>query len=140
MELISRFIYLIGILNSILVPHNLEQYGFNPNIPIKVSWYGEPFHGRRTASGEIYDMNNFTCASPRLPFNCLVTLRHDYEYITVRVNDRGPYAVDSLGRVIYPLIPNPIRRLDLSMSAFKYITNDLGLGIAEVYIVSIIER
>lgn len=140
MDLLSRFIYLVGILYSIFVPNNLEDYGFSPNIPVKVSWYGEPFHGRRTANGEIYDMTKFTCASPRLPFNCLVTIRHGYEYITVRVNDRGPYAVDSLGQVEYPLRHHPIRRMDLSMAAFKSITGNLEMGITEVTIISIIER
>ena len=140
MELISRFINFIEVLYLVFNPINIESYGFRQDIPIKVSWYGQPFHGRRTANGEIYDMTKFTCASPRLSFNSLVTLRCNNEYIRVRVNDRGPYEVDSIGMARYPLQPHPIRMLDLSMAAFKQLTNNLGLGIAEVYIISIIER
>lgn len=140
MELISRFVYFFGMLYSIFSHEGVESFGFNTEVPIKVSWYGEYFHGRRTANGETYDITKFTCASPRLPFNSLVTLNYGNEYLIVRVNDRGPYAVDSLGKVIHPLQPHPVRRLDLSMAAFKHLTGNLSMGVANVYVVSIIER
>lgn len=57
------------------------------------SWYGQPFHGRVTASGEIYDMNGFTIAHRTLPLGTFVKLRNPtngVEAIAV-VNDRGPY-------------------------------------------------
>ena len=58
------------------------------------SWYGDAFHGRLTANGEIYDRDGFTAASPTMPIPSYVrvtNLRNDYSMV-VRVNDRGPYA------------------------------------------------
>ena len=58
------------------------------------SWYGHPFHGRKTANGEIYDMHGMTAAHPTLPLPSLarVTNLENGRTITVRVNDRGPFA------------------------------------------------
>jgi rare lipoprotein A len=58
------------------------------------SWYGELFHGRRTANGEIYDMDRLSAASPTLPLPVYarVTNLENRRSIIVRVNDRGPYA------------------------------------------------
>ena len=57
------------------------------------SWYGELFHGRRTANGEIYDMERLSAASPTLPMPVYakVTNLANGRSIVVRVNDRGPY-------------------------------------------------
>ena len=60
----------------------------------KASWYGDAFHGRLTANGEIYDRNSFTAAHPTLPlpsYARVTNLRNNTSMI-VRVNDRGPYA------------------------------------------------
>jgi rare lipoprotein A len=58
------------------------------------SWYGKEFDGRPTASGEIYDSSKLTAAHQTLPFGTVVvvTNRHNNKKITVRINDRGPYA------------------------------------------------
>jgi peptidoglycan lytic transglycosylase len=58
------------------------------------SWYGELFQGRRTANGEIYDMDRLSAASPTLPLPVYarVTNLDNNRSIVVRVNDRGPYA------------------------------------------------
>jgi len=71
------------------------------------SWYGEPFHGRKTASGETYNMYALTAAHRTLPLGTQVrvTGRRDGRRITVRVNDRGPFVQ---GRII-----------DLSFAAAK---------------------
>lgn len=63
------------------------------------SWYGPHFHGRRTASGERFDMHTLTAAHKTLPFGTLVRVRSlvTGKEIEVRVNDRGPYTP---GRVI----------------------------------------
>lgn len=63
------------------------------------SWYGEPFHGRRTASGEVFDMNELTAAHKTLPFGTRVRVRHisTGKEVTVRINDRGPHVP---GRII----------------------------------------
>jgi rare lipoprotein A len=63
------------------------------------SWYGRPYHGRRTASGEIYNMYAMTAAHRTLPFGTQVRV-HDLENgraVTVRINDRGPFVE---GRII----------------------------------------
>jgi rare lipoprotein A len=62
------------------------------------SWYGELFHGRRTANGEIYDMDRLSAASPTLPMPVYarVTNLQNRRSIIVRVNDRGPYASDRI--------------------------------------------
>jgi rare lipoprotein A len=64
----------------------------------RASWYGELFHGRRTANGEIYDMNRLSAAHPTLPLPCYarVTNLANGRTIVVRVNDRGPYARDRI--------------------------------------------
>lgn len=83
------------------------------------SWYGKSHNGRRTASGETYDMNDMTAAHRTLPFGSIVRVTRDDDgrSVTVRINDRGPYA---RGRII-----------DLSAKAAE----DLGMterGIARV--------
>jgi rare lipoprotein A len=57
------------------------------------SWYGDEFHGRLTANGEIYDMNAITAAHPTLPMPSYarVTNLANRKSIIVRINDRGPY-------------------------------------------------
>lgn len=58
----------------------------------KASWYGRRFQGRRTASGEAFDLNMLTCAHRTLPIGTLlrVTNLTNRRSIMVRVNDRGP--------------------------------------------------
>jgi len=58
-----------------------------------VSWYGIPFHGRKTASGEIFDMNKLTAAHLSLPFGTRVLVEDPKtgNTVIVKVNDRGPY-------------------------------------------------
>ena len=83
------------------------------------SWYGHPYHGRPTASGEIYNMYDMTAAHRTLPFGTRVTV-HDLENgqdVTVRINDRGPFVE---GRII-----------DLSYAAAQAMRMP---GIAQVYL------
>src|SRR3981189_1479264 len=57
------------------------------------SWYGDDFHGRLTANGEVFDMGSLTAAHPTLPMPCYarVTNLGNGKSLVVRVNDRGPY-------------------------------------------------
>ncbi len=57
------------------------------------SWYGKKFHGRKTASGEIYDMYAMTAAHPTLPLPSYARVTHARtgKSIVVRINDRGPF-------------------------------------------------
>ncbi len=63
------------------------------------SYYADRFHGRKTASGELYDKTKFTAAHKTLEFGTLVWVKNlkTQDSIQVRINDRGPYAK---GRII----------------------------------------
>ncbi|MHA1547761.1 MAG: septal ring lytic transglycosylase RlpA family protein, partial [Alphaproteobacteria bacterium] len=58
------------------------------------SWYGSAFHGRKTANGEVYDMNALSAAHPTLPLPSYVRVTNleNNRTVIVRVNDRGPFA------------------------------------------------
>jgi rare lipoprotein A len=60
------------------------------------SWYGRPFHGRPTSSGEMYDMNEMTAAHTTLPLPTWVEVTNltNGKRILVKVNDRGPFVAD----------------------------------------------
>ncbi|WP_340106633.1 septal ring lytic transglycosylase RlpA family protein [Rhodohalobacter sp. 8-1] len=62
------------------------------------SWYGPNFHGKATANGETFNMNDFTAAHRTLPFNTIVqVLNNDNgQSVRVRINDRGPYVDDRI--------------------------------------------
>lgn len=57
------------------------------------SWYGRPYHGRRTASGQVYDMYRMTAAHRSLPFGSRirVTNMRNGRSVVLTVNDRGPF-------------------------------------------------
>jgi rare lipoprotein A len=73
------------------------------------SYYARKFHGRRTASGERYDMYALTAAHPRLPFGTMVKVTNlsNKRTVIVRINDRGPHTKK--------------RVIDLSLAAAKRI-------------------
>ena len=89
-----------------------------PQIGI-ASWYGEEFHGRLTASGEIFDMYKLTAAHRELPLGkrVRVTNLKNHKSVVVKVNDRGPFV---RGRII-----------DLSYAAADKI-GMIGNGITKV--------
>lgn len=90
----------------------IEEVGF-------ASWYGVQHQGRRTASGDVFDMNQLTAAHRTLPFGTrlLVTNRDTSQSAEVRVNDRGPFVK---GRI-----------LDVSYAAARQL-GALGAGIFPV--------
>ena len=75
------------------------------------SYYADRYHGRPTASGEIFDVDALTAAHRTLPFGTRVrvTNLHNDRSVVVRVNDRGPFVA---GRVI-DLSPAAARRIDM---------------------------
>ncbi len=83
---------------------------FGPWTPAKSSWYGPGFHGRKTASGRIYDQHKPTVAHKTLPLGSLVQLRANGRILLAVVTDRGPFVAG--------------RDIDVSM----YIKQQLGLN------------
>lgn len=63
------------------------------------TWYGRPFHGKRNASGEVYNMHGMTAAHRTLPFGTVVAVRNlrNGREVEVRITDRGPFGH---GRII----------------------------------------
>ena len=78
---------------------------------VHASYYADKFHGRQTASGEIFNMNDFTCAHKTLAFGTIlrVTNLENNRSVDVRVNDRGPFVA---GREI-DLSKAAARQLDM---------------------------
>ena len=91
------------------------------------SWYGEPFHGRRTSNGEIYDMYGDTAAHKTLPMDTMLLVKNldNGRSTVVRVNDRGPFVRE--------------RIIDLSFTKAKEL-GVVGKGTARVEIVALEER
>lgn len=110
----------------------LQSCSSDPGIPVvpespsvisvqqgQASYYGTRHHGRKTASGEPFNMHALTAAHRTLPFGSRVrvTNLHNQKSVVVRINDRGPYAK---GRII-----------DLSEQAAREL-NMIHAGVARV--------
>jgi len=89
----------------------------------KASWYGKPFHGRKTSNGETYNMYDMTAAHKTLPMNTVLLVRNleNGRETVVRINDRGPFVK---GRII-----------DLSYAAAQKI-DVVGKGVAMAEIIA----
>jgi len=89
--------------------------------PLVASWYGPGFQGALTASGQPFNMYDYTAASPYLPFGTKLRVCYD-GCVVVTVNDRGPYAAG--------------RQLDLSYGAAQAIgLTSVGVGTIDATIV-----
>ncbi len=97
--------------------YDLQESG--DRLSFKASWYGPYFHGRQTATGEIFNQNDFTAAHPSLPFDTYlkVTNPRTGKSVIVRINDRGPYVGD--------------RNLDLSHEAARALGSE-GDGVVSL--------
>jgi rare lipoprotein A len=108
-------------------PKKITHPSYEPGKEIRyretgiASWYGEDFHGRKTANGETYDMHAMTAAHRTLPFNTRVRVTNldNGRKTELRINDRGPFV--------------PGRVIDLSRSGAKEIEM-LGPGTARVLV------
>ena len=100
---------------------NTRMAGGKTEGSLKASWYGEKFHGRQTASGEVYNMYEKTAAHRSLPFGTWLRVRNiSNQHVTiVKVNDRGPFVKG--------------RDLDLSYAAAKEL-DMMSQGVADVYV------
>lgn len=69
----------------------------------KASWYGRAFQGKRTATGERFDMNALTCAHRTLPLGSWLRVTNlvNHKSTLVRVNDRGPYEKNTIVDLSY---------------------------------------
>ncbi len=104
----------LTLVNAQFMMHGLKSTG--DYLKGDASWYGPYFHGRLTATGEIYDQDMFTAAHKELPFDTYLRITNlkSGEQLVVRINDRGPYVGD--------------RILDLSFGAANYLgTKDTGV-------------
>jgi len=99
----------IVFLYSCASPHHSDYSPDQGDTYAVASWYGKKFNGKRTASGERFDMYAMTCAHKTLPFGTKlrVTNPDNNKSVVVTVNDRGPFI--------------PGRQLDLSYGAAKQI-------------------
>jgi rare lipoprotein A len=81
-------------------------------LQLRASWYGPYFHGRQTATGDLFNQHEFTAAHPSLPFDTYlkVTNPRSGKSVIVQINDRGPYVGD--------------RNLDLSWEAARAIDSE----------------
>jgi rare lipoprotein A len=104
-------------------PAGRERGGDKPVLSGLASYYGKEFHGKKTASGEPFNMNALTAAHRTLPFGTMakVTNTKNGKSVTVRINDRGPFIA---GRII-----------DLSSAAAKAIGLP-GVGQVSVAIIT----
>ncbi|EIA10136.1 septal ring lytic transglycosylase RlpA family protein [Flavobacterium frigoris] len=86
------------------------------------SYYADKFHGKRTASGILFDMNKYTAAHKKFPFGTKlrVTNQANGESVIVEVTDRGPFVRS--------------REIDLSKKAFMEIAKNKGAGVMTVSI------
>jgi rare lipoprotein A len=86
-------VYRVGKPYTIAGREYVPQEDINYSAVGMASWYGDDFHGRYTANGEIFDMNSISAAHPTLPLPCYarVTNLANGRSLIVRVNDRGPY-------------------------------------------------
>jgi peptidoglycan lytic transglycosylase len=110
------------------------------------SWYGVPYHGRRTASGEIYDMHDLTAAHRTLPFGTrvLTVNRATDGSVEVRINDRGPFvegriidlshaaahAIGGIGPGVIPVIVRVISVPDAAAAIRPHPSSPAGLAYA----------
>ena len=106
MQKLMKNKFLVGIFIFLSINMSLSALTLYKN-DVTASYYAEKFHGKRTSNGEIFNMNDLTCAHKSLPFNTIlkVTNLSNGKTVQVRVNDRGPFVAG--------------REIDLSKAAAK---------------------
>ncbi len=121
----KHFILKFALIASMLMTMSFTNMEVTPKPAVDdledavVSYYGKRFHGRLTASGDVFDMNDMTCAHKTLKFGTKVEFTNpkNGKSIIVTVNDRGPYIKG--------------RKFDLSKAAFAKIAN-INQGVAKL--------
>lgn len=108
------------------IEQTLKMISRGRSITARASWYGSRFHGRPTASGEIYNQNIYTAAHRTLPFGTLVLVTNPTsgKSVLVRINDRGPFIAG--------------RSIDLSRAAARAIgMEEAGVADVEIAVVGL---
>ena len=109
--------------NITYYPHKLSV---GERKTIKASWYGDYFHGKLTALGEVYDMNGISAAHKTYPLGTVLKVTNPLngKTINVRINDRGPFWAN--------------RELDLSKGAATYLgTKQKGVATVNIEVISV---
>ena len=121
----SKFKTILGIDTLNLYHANSKFRLFKKNA--HASYYHDKFNGRRTASGEKFNNNNYTAAHKKLPFGTKVRVTNESngKSVIVEITDRGPFSKS--------------REIDLSRRAFMEITSNKNLGVVIVTIEEVIE-
>lgn len=121
------------VIKASLYPYTIKGITYYPHtVPVGetkevlASWYGEYFHGRKTAMGEIYDMYGYSAAHKTYPLGTViqVTNPQNGKSLRLRINDRGPFWND--------------RGLDLSMGAAEFLgTKREGVATVRIEVLSV---
>ena len=98
------------------------------------SWYGPGFHGNKTANGERYDMHQLTAAHRTLPLGSIAVVRSmsSGRHVTVRINDRGPFAKGRIldlslaGAKVLGMTGNGTDQVELKVVGFQGRAADMG--------------
>lgn len=85
-KMVLKIIFFLIIINQLQSQSNFNEKGY-------ATYYSDIFHGRKTASGQVYNKNEMVCAHKKLPFNSYlkVTNLANQKSVIVKVIDRGPY-------------------------------------------------
>ena len=122
-KIIKASLYPYTVKNITYYPHKLSV---GESKDILASWYGEYFHGRLTALGEVYDMNGFSAAHKTYPLGTVLKVTNPANGVSlnVRINDRGPF----WGK----------RELDLSKGSAEYLgTKEKGVAPVHIEVISV---
>ncbi len=106
----------------------------------EASWYGPGFHGNKTANGERYDMHKLTAAHRTLPLGSVAVVRSltSGRHVTVRINDRGPFArgrildLSLAGAQVLQMVGNGTDRIELRVVG--YVPRPEGMGMLRVQV------
>ncbi len=98
------------------------------------SWYGPGFHGNKTANGERYDMHQMTAAHRTLPLGSIAVVRSisTGRHVTVRINDRGPFAkgrvldLSLAGAQAIGMVGNGTDQIELKVVGYQGRVADMG--------------
>ena len=122
-RIIKASLHPYSVKNITYYPHKLS---IGESKDILASWYGEYFHGRLTALGEVYDMNGFSAAHKTYPLGTVLKVTNPANGVSlnVRINDRGPFWGD--------------RELDLSKGSAEYLgTKEQGVAPVHIEVISV---